>query len=380
MKILFVTTGLFPDVVGGMERHSHFLVRGLAELGVTINLIHPINCRVYFQDMPNVRNHVIPWPSYRFPYHYLVESYVYSRRIARFIEEQNHDFDVVYGQGYTSWAYLRQRRIPCVFNPHGLEPFQAVGWRDLLGSFPLRSIARYHARFADAIISLGGDLTNILRERCGTPPERLFEIPNAVELEYVDAHLPIAADRIPGAMLFVGRLAANKGVDVLLQAMERVDDPEAQLFIIGDGPLRKSLEQKNNDSRVHFLGRVSDSELFRWYGRVECLVFSSLFEGMPTVILEAMAARLPVIATDIGAVRELVDSQNGVLVPPANPDALADAIMNTLRAPASKRRVMGENGRAKVESQFTWSQVASLTYDLLQRLTTDDRRVKSDDE
>lgn len=234
MRIVFATTGLFPDVIGGMERHSLHLVRRLAELGAEIDLIHPIPGRTYFTDLGNVRNVFLPWRKFRFPYHYIRESWAYSQSISRYIRNLQVPPDIVFGQGYTVAAYVRRRRCPCIFHPHGLEAFQARPGTEWLSLAPFRWLTRYTAAHSDRVISLGGRLTDILREAVAVPGARITEIPNAVDLSFVDQPVTVAA-RLPKSFIFVGRIAANKGLDVLLPAMAAIEDPDVRLFVIGGG-------------------------------------------------------------------------------------------------------------------------------------------------
>lgn len=167
-------------------------------------------------------------------------------------------------------------------------------------------------------------------------------------------------------LLFCGRLNGRrpfKTLDILLKAMPGIlRRHRAELNIIGTGSrldeysaLARTLEI---EEEVHFLGHVDHSRLPAHYGNADLFVLPSRMENFPLVLLEAMASGLPVVATAVGGVPELVvNRQTGLLVPPNDPQALAEVI-NALLDDPEKMRAMGAKGRERVEEHFTWDRVA----------------------
>jgi len=158
--------------------------------------------------------------------------------------------------------------------------------------------------------------------------------------------------------LFVGRLAAVKGVPVLFSAMQQLiqDIPAFHLTLIGDGPERAALEHMATEMglgpHVSFVGYKSQAEVADALQEHDLLVLPSFAEGVPVVLMEAMAAALPVVTTQIAGVPELVQQgHSGVLVPPGDPLALQEALHRVLADPALAEQ-MGANGRAHVEHSF----------------------------
>ncbi len=159
-------------------------------------------------------------------------------------------------------------------------------------------------------------------------------------------------------LLFVGRLAAVKGVPILLQALVtlRQTHPDLRLTLIGDGPDRRALEQQAKtlgvDDLAAFVGYKSQSEVAEALATTDLFVLPSFAEGVPVVLMEAMAAQVPVVTTRIAGVPELVeDETSGLLVPPGDVDALAHALGALLADPGRRRR-MGVAGRGKVATEF----------------------------
>ncbi|ASP19587.1 putative teichuronic acid biosynthesis glycosyltransferase TuaC [Antarctobacter heliothermus] len=167
-------------------------------------------------------------------------------------------------------------------------------------------------------------------------------------------------------LVFVGRLAGVKGVPLLLNAMRRLQQPPAtddphrafdeppavHLTIVGDGPDRAALEQQAAGLPVTFTGYRSQSEVAEILSKADIFVLPSFAEGLPVVLMEAMAAGLPVITTRIAGVPELVThGYNGLLVPPGNETALFAAISTLVESP-ELRAQMGETGRETVKADF----------------------------
>lgn len=160
-------------------------------------------------------------------------------------------------------------------------------------------------------------------------------------------------------LLFVGRLAAVKGVPVLLRALKEVvaDHPDLRLTLIGDGPERAVLEAEARAlglaEVVDFVGYQAQAEVAMALRDTEVFVLPSFAEGLPVVLMEALAARVVVLTTRIAGVGELVEDRvSGRLVAPGDPAALEQALRELLGASLEERRAMGEAGRARVVAEF----------------------------
>jgi glycosyltransferase involved in cell wall biosynthesis len=174
---------------------------------------------------------------------------------------------------------------------------------------------------------------------------------------------PAAPDthRVP-RFIFVGRLVPFKGVDWLLHAFRRVvDRHEAELRIVGDGPVRGELDQLTRalglEHRVHFTGWLSQAEVAEQLRHSEVLVLPSLMECGGAVVLEAMASAVPVVATAWGGPRDYLDRSCGFLVAPIDRELLIEGFaeaMSTLAASPELRTRMGLAGRRRVIAHFDW--------------------------
>jgi glycosyltransferase involved in cell wall biosynthesis len=154
----------------------------------------------------------------------------------------------------------------------------------------------------------------------------------------------------------VGRLAPEKGFDYLIRAVAALTDAgvDVGLSILGDGPQQQELETLVSDlnlgDRVHLVGHVTNPKPY--YESMDVYVLSSLREGLPNVLLEAMAYGIPLVATAVAGIPRLIDGEsNGVLIPPSDAKSIADAITQLIHNPCDREK-LGAGGRTTVEQRF----------------------------
>jgi len=207
-------------------------------------------------------------------------------------------------------------------------------------------------------------------------PEKIEVIPNGVDLEQFicasngkklreELNLPLN-DPI---VFFVGRFSVRKGIHILMDAFKHVvkEIPNAKLLIAGKGFLKEYLKHKAKANKiaenVKFLGCIFGKALAKFYMASDVVVCPSIFaEAFGIVILEAMAAGKPVIATNVGGIPEIVNHEvNGLLVEPHDVKELSNAIIRLLSNDKERQR-MGKNARKKVEERYDWRK---LVFDIL---------------
>jgi glycosyltransferase involved in cell wall biosynthesis len=209
----------------------------------------------------------------------------------------------------------------------------------------------------------------------GVHPERIIEIANGVALPNVD---PAAVTRVRKELkvggkdillLSVGRLRYQKAHDILLRALPSVLEkfPDVVLLIAGEGVLRQELEaeamQLRISERVKLLGVRSDTSVLM--SASDLFLFPSRFEGMPNALLEAMGYGLPVIATGVQGVDEIIrDGENGILIPLDDPKAVSNAILRLLDNPEERRR-LGKAARETIEKEYTLDKMCAQYENLL---------------
>ena len=230
----------------------------------------------------------------------------------------------------------------------------------------------------DAVTVMSENLASRLAERGVADRTRLVVIPNAVDFGRFAAggcrgetRRALGVGEGEFVWLAAGRLSPEKDYAGLLRAFGELGERRARLYIAGDGPLWRDLarmvEELGLSGRVRLLGLRDD--MAELYGACDALVLSSAWEGMPNVVLEAMASARPVVATAVGAVPEMVaDGETGHVVPAGDPAALAGAMGRVMRLSPDERRAMGEVGRRVVRERHSVESVVDAWEELFGRL------------
>jgi glycosyltransferase involved in cell wall biosynthesis len=239
-------------------------------------------------------------------------------------------------------------RVPVrIFTVQGWSFVPYSGWR-AAGARWLERVMRP----LTSVVICPSESTKVegLQARCCTP-EQAAVIPNAID---VGERPPRQPDPDVPQLISVGRLQPQKDWSTFVRGLRLLEPGTYRASIVGDGPDRSRVE-----GEIDQLGLAADIELLgnrddvgRLLESADVFVLSSHWEVLPLAILEAMAAALPVVATAVGGVRELVlDGRTGFVIPPGDPEALARAV-GSLVEDAGRRRRMGEAGRARVEEHF----------------------------
>ncbi len=242
------------------------------------------------------------------------------------------DAHYLYPDGVAAAWIARRLRKPLVLTARGSDvnvlPLYALPRRQIL----------WAARRAAAIVTVSRSLEQSL-VALGVAPERLTTLRNGVDLDLfrpVDRVLTRNRLGLDGpTLLSVGHLAENKGHHIVLHALAEL--PDTSLVIAGDGPqaadLRALARTLGVSPRVRFVGTLAQDELPAWYGAADALVLASSREGMPNVVLEALACGTPVVATAVGGIPEVVSvPAAGVLMARRDPQALAEAFRALCRS------------------------------------------------
>jgi glycosyltransferase involved in cell wall biosynthesis len=236
--------------------------------------------------------------------------------------------------------------LPYSFTLHGSAIFfDAHAWHlgDKLDRAAFCACISHFTRSQAAIFASPETMDRVYLVHCGIEPERLR---------------PVTHRGVGSRLVFVGRVVEQKGLKVLFESMQQLvpDHPELTLTIIGDGPDRMALEQRADKmglaSRVDFVGSKSQTEVADLLGEADVFVLPSYAEGVPVVVMEALACGIPVVASFVGGMAELVeDGVTGFLVRPGDAEQLADRIGRLVADPELRNR-FGSAGRSMVTAEF----------------------------
>ena len=288
------------------------------------------------------------------------------RQLIRTIRKQNPD--VIHTHRIKenilgSIAAFLSGRIPTIRTAHG-APEHKPSWRQL----PKRLIVSldwFCGRFLQQkIIAVSGDLSEILKK--DYLPKKICIIKNGIDLESLSKFKRnTQSNTEPFKIGLAGRLVPIKRVDIFIKTAQYILNqyPELKIsfHIYGDGPLRKQLEQLNHelktDNIVHFEGHCSD--MTKRLQELDILVMTSDHEGLPMILLEAMALEIPVIAHAVGGIPELLDHGTcGILVQNHSITGYAEEILRTIREP-ERRVITTENALNRIKANYSAEQNAN---------------------
>lgn len=216
---------------------------------------------------------------------------------------------------------------------------------------------------AQAVIALTDDMKNHLKN---IYERDIFIIPNGIDLSKFENlskdyfYIKFGIEKNIKIILYVGTFRVVKGLKYLIEAMKIVKDNEKKLIIIGHGAEKEDLEnQVKNfklDNCVKFIGKTPNQEVFRYMASSDVFVLPSLSDGFPIVTLEAMASGLPIIATKVRGLPEIIkDGQNGFLVEPRNPEQIAEKVLLLLNDEDLRVRI--SNNNLKEVKKYDWKTV-----------------------
>ena len=230
---------------------------------------------------------------------------------------------------------------------------------DFAQYFYINTLGRSVFRDATFVICLTESDAKEIRDY-GCPLEKIRIIPNGVDVEKFKSCEEVMDDLI----FWGGRFVPEKGLTFLINAFHLVvvKKPEVKLMMAGDGPLFSRIydivRQLGIEKNVVLKGRVPHSELPYLISAASICVLPSLKEGMPYALLEAMACGKPVVGSDIPGINDVIThGENGILVPPKNPKALADAIMLLLED-ENLRMKLGQNARRLMVEKYSWDTIS----------------------
>lgn len=296
----------------------------------------------------------------------------YSSFIGRFLYtlltpfRLKKEYDLIHAHAYYA-AYPAKilhflRGKPVLFTVHGIA-LQARGEMDSgfmsdIKSF-MERITLFNLKY-DCEISVD---SSILKYK--NVNKSIEIIPNGVDVDKFDKIKTEKTDKFK--ILYVGRLHPQKGLKYLIRAAKKIiqNNPEVEFHLIGSGSLEQELRREVKETGLSdyfkFKGEVFNEDLIREYKSADLFVLPSIYEGQPLTLLEAWAAKLPVVATDVGGNKDFIqEGVNGYLVEPRNPEKLAEAITEAMEN--EDLGEMGLNGYNLVKDNYTWDKVAERVY------------------
>jgi glycosyltransferase involved in cell wall biosynthesis len=371
----------FWPLLGGAQMHTLRLARYLSQHGVDVQVItrhHP--------GLP-LKENIDGVSVYRTPIWHPskpIASLSFTFHALRWLRSTRQDYQVIHSHEMLSpmtigLAASQFGGAHLVINPHrgGYlgDVYKLVNRRPITGNMRLR----WAQRRGDAFVAVSREIASEL-EAVGIPKDKIWPIPYILDTDHFRPAEAAARAELRSQLgmqdgfwaCYAGRLVPEKGLNVLLKAWEMVArcNPEARLVIVGDGDQRSHLEELSEirgiEGRVRFTGAVADT--VHYLQASDVYVQPSFTEGLPISVLEAMGCSLPVIATGVGGVTDLLSNgANGLIIPPHDPDVLSDCLLEMLSNPDLRHR-LGSQARQDVTAYCAIDKVGQAHLELYRRL------------
>ena len=369
MRIALVTDGIFPYVIGGMQKHSYYLCKFLVQLGVEVDLYHTNDSNLdisklelFTEDEKSKINSIVikfP-PSDKLPGHYLRSSYKYSLAIYDAYKKREK-VDFIYCKGFSGWKLTQEKKskkitTPLAVNFHGYEMFQPPTnfkikiQNELLFKGPVKFICNN----ADYVFSYGSKIDDVIKA-IPVAASKIISIPTGIASAWLNENIkPTTPVK---KFLFIGRYERRKGIQELTRAISKLNNLNCEFHFIGPIPKQNQLIKEN----VIYHGSITNQDEIKEITRnSDVLICPSYSEGMPNVIMEGMASGLAIIASNVGAVDLLVSNKNGYLLALTELNSLAPIIEKFIEMPADHIDSMKRNSFDIIKNSFLWSNIAQL--------------------
>jgi len=369
MKVTIITNEYPPYVYGGAGVHVKFLSRELAK-----HMKVDVRCFGDQQvegDSLTVRGYK-PWSRMSEGGDKRFNSALNTFSIDLAMVRDNFDSDVVHAHTWYAClaGYLAKKLydVPLICTTHSLEPLRPWKEEQLGNSYHLSTWSEKLAlEGADRVVAVSRGAREDVLKLFDCDPDRVRVIYNGLDL---DLYRPLFRDETRKAwnvngdyILFVGRVTRQKGMIYAIEAMKYVD-PGVKLICCTSAPDTKEVEAEiaakvAAEPRCQWINTLlKEEDYVELYSNARLFVCPSIYEPFGIINLESMACKTAVVASAVGGILEtIVDGETGILVPPADPMALADGINKLLRNP-ERAKQFGENGRRRVVDHFSWASIA----------------------
>jgi glycosyltransferase involved in cell wall biosynthesis len=381
MRILYIIT---KNEYGGAQTHISQLVVHMRSLGNDVAIMSQSG--EYLEKKSNFQFPISNFQSSSgvkfYPNKYLKNSYNLflgisaMKEIKKAVEEFNPDIVHCHSSAAGFWTRLAlrsdSREVLQRIEKKPRVIFTAHGWGFTEGTPFLRKnlillAEKVASRFCSKIICVSEyDRQSALKNKIA-PAEKLVTIHNGVELENFNSQISISKESVKLKIVFVGRLTKPKDPKILIRAFGELPSEirtKSEVLIVGEGNKSKEVENFIKEQRlvgkVRLLGRLAREKVFEVLRKSDIFVLTSDWEGLPYTILEAMTCGLPVIASNVGGISEMVDKDCGVLIGRGDKDGLKKALVKLI-SDSELRRKMGKAGRERIKKEFSLEKMLSKT-------------------
>jgi glycosyltransferase involved in cell wall biosynthesis len=386
MNILFLSRDYPPKLIGGVGIYVYEMSRSLAKMGhgafvITEAQDTPLEyidagVRVFRVKIKGIKALDNP----RINLNGILDRLKYSLAVSDKINElcKRYPIDIVEScearaEGF--WYYFLRRSPPLVIKLHTPETlaFKLDHAAKTLDYKLIKLLEEFWINRAWQIIGLSKEVIDLTEQHFRAKFKQVPLIPNPLDIDLFKPSLE--PDNSELDILYVGRLEFRKGVHTLIRSMAYVQQylPETKLTFIGadcgmKGYLLNKASQLKYPENILFVDQLPRDKLIEYYQKSTICVIPSIWENYPYVCLEAMACEKPIIASDIGGIKDMIiNGHNGILVPPGSSKSLGEAIVNLLKD-RHLRKKLGVNARESIEQNYTSEKIVQKTLNIYRSL------------
>jgi glycogen(starch) synthase len=385
MKVGTLTWEFPPRVVGGIARHCEGLAKALVQQNHEVHLFtldfpgspdyeEMDGVKVYRASTELGHPNFLTWV--------LLFNHFLTKRIADVT--QSIEFDVMHVHdwlaAFSGISFKHYLKKPMVLTVHSTEIGRAQGLHSP-DSFSINGIEWWATYEADRVIVCSQSMKNEICGHFNLPLDKVDVIPNAIDVTKYQASVDRGSVRQrygvgygEKLILCVGRLVPQKGIEYFIRAIPSIAKryPEAKFIIVGEGWSRDILESEARASghggKIQFTGFASDQEVINLMTSADVLVVPSVYEPFGIVALEGMATGVPVVASHVGGLSEVIEhDRTGLLVYPKSPESIAWGIDRILSDP-DHAKWLTENAKEKLHKAYSWEAVAMKTVEVYRKV------------
>ena len=385
MKVGTLTWEFPPRVVGGIARHCEGLAQALVQQNHDIHLFtldfpgspnyEEMNgVKVYRASTELGHPNFLTWV--------LMFNHFLSKRMADVTK--SIDFDVLHVHdwlaAFSGISFKHYIKKPMVLTVHSTEVGRAQGLNSP-DSFSINGIEWWATYEADRVIVCSQSMKKEICDHFNLSLDKVDVIPNAIDVTKYQIPVDRGAVRQrygvgygEKLILCVGRLVPQKGIEYFIRAIPTIVKryPEAKFIVVGEGWSRDILEAEARASghvkKIRFTGFASDKEVIEIMTSADVLVVPSIYEPFGIVALEGMATGVPVVASQVGGLAEVIDHDHtGLFVYPRSPDSIAWAVERILSDP-DHAKWLTENAKEKLHKAYSWEAVAMKTVEVYRKV------------
>jgi glycosyltransferase involved in cell wall biosynthesis len=355
----------YPPHVGGLERYAYEIHQNLSQNGCRITVFVPHIPKNSPEEETDGNVTIIRYPAFEIIPAYPLPCFWRCKFWQKWGKIKKEKYDIVFSvtrffvQPIMALVYAKMKKIPILHIEHGSDFVKHKFPVSLIAKIFDKTIGFFILSQADRIIAPSKSATRFIKILCHRDAPLIYRGMPFSEIDSIAPKEELRKELGNKKMIiYTGRLIHGKGISHLIEAISQINRPDIVLFIVGEGPERKNLEEyakKNKlEKQIRFTEGIPFQEVIGLLKISDIFVNPSYNEGLPTSVLEAGACQRAIVATKVGGTEEIVtNGESAIIIPPCDTDAIRNALEKLLDNENERNR-LGINARKEIEQKFKW--------------------------